>query len=191
MATENNSVASLLLAMERGTSPSLSSFLLSPVLSLFISSSPCSLSPSLLASCHFSRDGNFSCLSFFRRPSYSLSRPFPFFFRLPSRFSLVVHRFFHHPSSFIAWRITLRPGVLRDQEREERREMRENEIKSFFLFAGFASLTRGLIGVILTQSGLTGILKERGHEINNEKCSRLKLRYLPILMELRAEISWA
>ena len=101
MATENNSVASLLLATERGTSPSLSSFLLSPALSLFISSSPRSLSPSLLASSYFSRNVNFPRGSFLRCPSLVL-------FLSSSA------------SSFIAWRIALRPVVLRDQERERK-----------------------------------------------------------------------
>ena len=41
------------------------------------------------------------------------------------------------------------------------------------------------------RSGLIGILKDRGHQINGQKCSRLKSRYLTILMELKAEILWA
>ena len=89
MATENNSVASLLLATKGGTSPSLSSFLLSPALSLFISSSPRSLSPSLLAASYFSRNGNFPHVSFLRRPSLVLF--------LSSSASLLTSR-----SSFIA-----------------------------------------------------------------------------------------
>ena len=42
------------------------------------------------------------------------------------------------------------PGVLRDQEIEERREMREKEIKNVFIFTSFVGLTRGLTGAILT-----------------------------------------
>ena len=38
-------------------------------------------------------------------------------------------------------------GVLCNQESEERREMRENEIETFFLLASFAGLTHGLTGV--------------------------------------------
>ena len=140
MATENNSVASLLLATERGTSSSLSSFLLSPALSLFISSSPRSLSPSLLASSYFSRDGNFPRGSFLRGPSLVL-----FLSSSARRLSLL-------PPPFFVYRVedsSSSSCSSRSREREERREMRENEIENFF--PGFAGLTRGL-----TRASLTG-----------------------------------
>ena len=61
----------------------------------------------------------------------------------------------------------------------------------FLSLCRFAGFTRAFDRTDFDGSGLTGILKERGHQINGQKCSRLKSRYLTILMELRAEISWA
>ena len=183
---------------------SLSRFLL---LSLFISSSPRSLSPSLLASSSFSRDGNFqSRVSFFTRPSISLScsflLPLPLLLSFslsllivrslsPKLFSLSLSR---HPLLSSSPLCLLRaedssscpPGIHRDQEREERMERRENgEIKNFSSCRFCKSDPR------VDCSGLTRMLKERGHQINDQKCFRLKSQYLTILMELRAEISWA
>ena len=76
------------------------------------------------------------------------------------------------------------PGILRDQEREERMERRENERdKKFLSHCRFCRSDPRF-----DRSGLTGMIKERGHQINDQKCSRLKSRYLTILMELLAEI---
>ena len=61
----------------------------------------------------------------------------------------------------------------------------------FLSLCRFAGLTRTFDRTDFDGSGLTGILKERGHQINGQKCSTLKSRYLTILMELRSEISWA
>ena len=60
-----------------------------------------------------------------------------------------------------------------------------------FLFCRFRRFDPRVDRTDFDRSGLTGILKERGHQINGQKCSILKSRYLTILMELQAEISWA
>ena len=179
MATENNFVASLLLATERGTSPSLSSFLLSPALSLFISSSPRSLSPSLLASSYFSRDGNFPRGSFLRRPSLVL-----FLSSSARRLSLL-------PPLFFVYRMEdSSSSSCSSRSRGKKGDERERDRK-FLSIRRFCMSDPRFDRSEFDRSGLTGMLKERVHQINGQKCSRLKSRYLPILMELRAEISCA
>ena len=91
--------------------------------------------------------GNYSSLS---PLSFSLSS---FSFLLPPPFSLLTRRLSLLPPPFFVYRVVDSSSSScssRSREREERREMRENEIENFFPLAGFAGLTCGLTGAILT-----------------------------------------
>ena len=65
------------------------------------------------------------------------------------------------------------PGVLRDQERGKKGDEREQDQKFLFL-RRFCRSDQRFDPSHFDQSGLTEVLKERGHQINGLKCSRLK-----------------
>ena len=75
--------------------------------------------------------------------------------------------------------------------RENRGHEREERGEIIFLFCRFFRSDPRVDRTDFDRSGFTRILKERGHQINVQKCSRLKSRYLTIWMELGAKISWA
>ena len=179
-----------LAVSSRQTSPSLSSFLLSPALSLFISSSACSLS---FSPCFFRflARWKFSARKLFLSPlSFSLSS---FSFLLLPHFSLLTRRLWRLPPPFFVYRVedsySFRCSS-RSRERGKKRDERERDRK----FLSIRRLCRSdaqFDRSNFDRSGLTEILKERGHQINGQKCCKLKSRYLSIVMDLWAKISWA
>ena len=139
-----------------------------------------------------------SLLSFFHLSSFS--RAFFIFFS-PPPFSLLAAHF--SPSTTRAEETSSCPYSSRSWDRDERREMggerrdergersEERGERLIFCFSFSCLLTKFDRAWYWSWAGWPARSEEREGQINGPERSKLKSRYLTILMELGAEISWA